>query len=191
MLSINDLEKGLIVKIKGGNEIYSVSEVKHQHIGRGGSSIQTKLKNIKTGQVCDKNFKPSDEFEEIDVEKIKIKYLYSHRDEFWFSALDDPKNRFSLKEDILENAKQFLKTNLEATALKIDNAIFAIELPIKVDYKVVEAPPAVRGNTAQGGTKTITIESGAKISTPLFINEGDIVRVNTQTGEYAERIEKV
>lgn len=190
MLTINDLEKGIIIRIKGASEIYSILDVKHQHIGRGGSSIQTKLKNIKTGQVCDKNFKPSDEFDEVEIKKIKVKYIYSHRNEFWFSDLNDSKNRFSLKEDVLGEERQFLKPNLEVTALKLDGEIFAVELPIKVDYKVVEAAPAVRGNTAQGGTKMVVVEGGAKISTPLFVNEGDIIRINTQTGEYAERMEK-
>ena len=84
----------------------------------------------------------------------------------------------------------FLKSNLEITALKFKGKLINIELPIKVDYKIIEAPPAIKGDTAQGGAKAVTIETGAKINVPLFIDEGDIIKVNTQTGEYVERVEK-
>ncbi|MEK7194055.1 MAG: elongation factor P [Patescibacteria group bacterium] len=188
MLTINELKNGILVEIEG--EPYMALSVKHQHIGRGGSSVAVKIRNLRTGQVFEKNFKPADEFKEAEIEKIKAKFLYSHRGEFWFSEPTNPKNRFMLKSEIIGEAENFLKPNLEIIALKFGEEIINIELPIKVDYKVIEAPPSLRGNTAQGGTKTVTIESGAKISAPLFINEGDVIRVNTQTGEYVERVGK-
>jgi elongation factor P len=188
MLSINELQNGIIVKIQG--DPYAVLSVKHLHMGRGGSSVQTKIKNIRTGQVLERNFKPADEFEEAEIEKMPYVFLYSNRGEFWFNEKGSPKNRFNLKAEDLGQSVQFLKPNLEVQAVKYENKIINVELPIKVDYKVVEAPPAVRGNTAQGGTKNVVIEGGAKISAPLFVNEGDIVRINTQTGEYTERVEK-
>ncbi|MBN2197910.1 elongation factor P [Candidatus Wolfebacteria bacterium] len=187
-LSINDLKNGTVIKID--KDPYAVLFIKHLHIGRGGASIQTKLRNLKTGQVLDRNFKPADEFEEADVEKIKAEFLYFHRDEFWFNEPKNPKNRFLLKSEIIGDSGKFLKPNMEIVAIKFDDEIISVELPIKGDYKVIEAPPAVRGNTAQGGTKVITIETGAKISVPLFINEGDVIRINTSTGEYTERVEK-
>ncbi len=199
MLSINDLQNGIIIKIQG--DPYAVLSVKHLHMGRGGSSVQTRIKNLRTGQVLERNFKPADEFEEVEIEKMPCVFLYSNRGEYWFNEKSNPKNRFNLKADDLGDVVQFLKPNLEVLAIKYEDPagkqasngagkIISIELPIKVDYKVVEAPPALRGNTAQGGTKTVVIESGAKISAPLFVNEGDIIRVNTQTGEYTERVEK-
>ncbi len=188
MFSINDLKNGSIIAIDGNP--YAVLSVKHLHIGRGGSSIQTKIKNLKTGQVFEKNFKPAAEFEEADIEKMKARFLYENRGVYWFDEIGNPQNRFSLREEEIGEQAVFLKSNLEIIALKFDGEIISIELPVKVDYKVIESPPAVRGNTAQGGAKTAVIESGAKISVPLFINEGDIIRVNTQTGEYAERVEK-
>lgn len=169
---------------------FAVLSVKHLHVGRGGSSVQTKIKNLKTGQVLERNYKPADEFEEAEIEKMKSRFLYESRGIYWFDEIGNPQNRFSFKVEDLGDAIQFLKSNLEVLAIKFDDKIISIELPIKVDYKVVEAPPSVRGDTAQGGTKVVVIESGAKISTPLFINEGDIVRINTQTGEYTERVEK-
>ncbi|MBI2034101.1 MAG: elongation factor P [Candidatus Liptonbacteria bacterium] len=188
MLSINDLQNGIVVKI--GSDPYLVMSVRHLHVGRGSSSVQTRIKNLRTGQVLERNFKPSDEFEEAEIGKMKSRLLYESRGMYWLDEIGNPKNRFSLTTEEIGDGAQFLKPNLEVQAIKFDDKIINIELPIKVDYKVVEAPPTVRGNTAQGGTKTVVIESGAKISAPLFINEGDIIRVNTQTGEYAERIEK-
>jgi len=188
MLSINDLKNGSLVVIDG--EPYTLMSIKHLHMGRGGASLQTKIRNLRTGQVYERNFKPADEFEEAEIEKIASRFLYKNRGLYWFNEAGNPKNRFSLKLEKIGDSAQFLKPNLEVQAVKFENKIINIELPIKVDYKVVEAPPAIRGDTAQGGTKTVIIETGAKISTPLFINEGDVIRVNTQTGEYVERIEK-
>lgn len=188
MLSINDLANGTVVKVNG--DPYAVLSVKHLHIGRGGSSVQTRIKNLRTGQVLERNFKPADEFEEAEIEKMKSRFLYASRGQYWFDEIGNPKNRFSLAEEALDDAAQFLKANLEILAIKFDDKIIAVELPIKADYKVVEAPPAIRGDTAQGGTKMVEIEGGAKVAAPLFINEGDVIRVNTTTGEYVERIEK-
>ena len=188
MLSINDLENGSLVVLDG--DPYAVLEVRHQHIGRGGSNVQTRLKNVRTGQVLERNFKPADAFQEAEIEKKKTRFLYEHRGTFWFTDPDTPKSRFSLPAEILGDKGGFLKQNLDVVAVEFNGKIIAVELPIKIDYKVAEAPPAVRGNTAQGGTKTVVLENGLKVNAPLFINDGDIVRVNTETGEYIERVEK-
>ncbi len=186
MLSINDLENGQFIILDG--DPFEVLSVKHFHLGRGGANIQTKVRSLRTSKVFDRNFKPADKFEEAEIEKLKVYHIYSHRDEFWFSEIDNPKNRFSLPLEIIGNQKDFLKPNLEVTALKFRGQIINMELPIKVDYNVIEAPPGIKGNTAQGGTKPIIIETGAKVLVPLFIKEGDIIKVNTQTGEYVERV---
>ncbi len=202
MLGINDLKSGIYIVYEEAP--YEVLETKHLHLGRGGSSIQTRLKNLKTGQVLARNFKPADMFEEADIEKQKVKYLYNHRDEFWFSEESSPSNpaqqgearptqigrRFKLSEEQLGDTTHFLKHNTIVEALKFGGVILNITLPIKMDFKVVEAPPAIRGNTAQGGVKNVTIETGAQIVVPLFVNEYDTIRINTQTGEYVERVEK-
>lgn len=188
MVSINDLKNTDIIIVEGMP--YIVLSVKHQHVGRGSATVALRIKNIKTGQVLERNYKSNEEFKEGEIEKIPVKFLYNHRDQYWFSEINNPKNRFELGEGVLGDSKDFLKANLEVVALKFEGNIFNVELPIKVDYKITEAPPGVKGNTAQGGTKIAIIESGAKVSVPLFINEGDIVRINTQTGEYYERVEK-
>lgn len=188
MLSINDLQNGIYIDYEGAP--YEVLEVHHLHLGRSGSSIQTKLKNLKTGQVLARNFKPADVFEKADIEKKNVKYLYSHRGEYWFAETNNPKNRFQLKEDILGVAIHFLKPNTVVEALNFKGAILNITLPIKMDFKVIESPPAIRGNTAGRANKTVVIETGAQVVVPLFINEDDTIRINTTTGEYVERIKK-
>lgn len=154
------------------------------------ASNQTKLKNLRTGNVVDRTFHQSDSLPEADVTKRDIKYLYNNRGEFWFCEVDDPKARFNFPEDIIGDQAKYLKENSTVEALVFDEAIISINIPIKVDLKVTEAAPAVKGNTSQGATKEVTVESGATIQVPMFINEGDIVRINTETNSYTERVEK-
>lgn len=192
MLTINDLKNGSLITIDG--DPYVVTSVLHQHIGRGGSNIQTRIRNLRTGRVFERSFKPADEFGEAEIEKMPSRFLYRSRGEIWFDEIGNPRNRFSLKEESLGESVIYLKPNMEVTAIKLvkddESKILNVELPIKAEYKVMEAPPSVRGNTAQGGTKTVAIEGGAAVNAPLFINEGDVIRINTQTGEYVERVEK-
>ena len=152
--------------------------------------VKTKFRNLISGSISERSFQPSDDIKEAEIERQKSQFLYQHRGEFWFTEANNPKNRFSLKEEFIGSTKDFLKSNLEVVAIKFDGEIIGIELPIKVDYKVVEAPPAIKGNTAQGGTKTVVIETGARVATPLFINEGDLIKINTSNGQYVERVEK-
>jgi len=184
-MGINDLKRGTLVVIE--SEPYLVMSVSHQHIGRGGASAQVKVKNLISGKVFDKTFKPADQFEEAQVIKTDSKFIYSRGGEYWFHKIGDPSARFSLDEESVGDSGKFLKPNMELRAISFNDKIISIELPIKMEYEVTEAPPNVKGNTAQGGTKQVVIETGAKITTPMFIETGDIIRVNTQTGEYVER----
>jgi elongation factor P len=151
---------------------------------------QTKLRNIITGKVTEAAFHVSDKVQEADLSLKPAKYLYTNRGEFWFCDPANPSNRFQLSQDVLGPQSAFLKPNMIADALVFDEKIIALRVPIKVELLVKEAPPAVRGNTAQGGTKQITLETGAVVQAPLFVNEGDIVRINTELGTYVERVDK-
>lgn len=188
MLTINDLKNKMIVMIEGAP--YQVLEVKHLHMGRGGSSVQTKIRNLVAGQTFSRNFKPADTFEEADIEKHELSFLYVHRGEFFFAPKGKPAERFALNAEQVGDAAQWLKPNTTVTALFLAGKLLQISVPIKIDLKVVEAPPGIRGDTVSGATKTVTLETGTVIQTPLFVNEGDIIRVNTETGEYAERVSK-
>ena len=151
---------------------------------------QAKLRHLITGKVTEQAFHVSEKIQEADLSLKSVKYLYENRGEYWFCAANDPADRFALSETTIGPAGQFLKQNTIVDAQVFDEKIISLRVPIKMELKVTEAPPAVRGNTAQGGTKQITLETGAVINAPLFVNEGDIIRVNTELGSYVERVDK-
>lgn len=151
---------------------------------------QTKLRHFITGKVTEQAFHVSEKVPEADLSTKSVKYLYSNKGEQWFCAENNPADRFMLSAETIGTGGQFMKPNMIVEALVFDEKIIGIKVPIKMELKVTEAPPAVRGNTAQGGNKIVTLETGATINAPLFINEGDIVRINTETGEYVERVDK-
>lgn len=151
---------------------------------------QTKLRHIITGRVTEQAFHATEKVEEADLSTKSVKYLYTNRGERWFCAENNPADRFVLSEDTIGVGAQFLKVNSIVEALVFDEKIIDIKVPIKVELKITEAPPAVKGNTAQGASKTVTLETGATIEAPMFINEGDVVRINTETGQYVERVDK-
>jgi len=151
---------------------------------------QTKLRHLITGRITEQAFHVSEKVEEAELSTSQVKFLYQNRGEWWFCAVNNPGDRFKLDEEIIGTQGQFMKPNSEVEALIFDEKIIAIRLPIKLDLMVKEAPPAVKGDTRQGGSKQIVLETGATINAPLFINEGDIVRINTQEGVYVERVDK-
>lgn len=155
----------------------------------------TKLKNLITGRVTERSFHVSEKVEEAEIESRDVKFLYSTkgrlpagRQEFWFCEANDPSQRFKIDEDFIGPQAQFMKKDSIVQALSFDDKIMGMKIPIKIDLKVIEAHPAVKGNTAQGGTKLVKVETGAEIQVPMFIKEGEIIRINSETGEYAERV---
>jgi len=150
----------------------------------------TKLKNLMTGKVMEYSFHASEKTEEAEILSREVKYLYLNKGEYWFCEKDDPSKRFSLSEDFIGDQGKFMKPNSLVELLSFQERNIGVKLPIKVELKVKEAPPGIKGNTAQGGTKLVTLETGAGINAPLFVNEGDILRINTETGEYVERVQK-
>lgn len=148
----------------------------------------TKLKNLITGRVVEHSFGAQDKAEEAEIETRKVKFLFANKGEWWFCEEKDPSKRFKLDEVLLGTAGKFMKANTLVDVVSFDEKPFGVRLPIKVDLKVTEAPPAVKGDTAKGGNKVITLETGATINAPLFITEGEIVRINTENGEYVERV---
>ncbi len=157
---------------------------------------QTKLRNLISGRVISVSFHAADKAEEADLEKKPIKFVYANKGEFVFCEVSDPSKRFNLSENVIGEQTKFLKSNILIDALVFskdgddEGEIIGVKLPIKIDYKVKEAPPAVKGNSAQGAMKDVVLENGLVVTTPLFINEGDVVVVNTTSGEYVGRGEK-
>ncbi len=151
---------------------------------------QTKLRHLVTGKVLEISFHQNENAEEADISRMQATYLYTNRGESWFTEQGNPKNRFSFAEDVVHDKVQWLIQNAPVEVMLYNEKPVMVVIPIKVDLKVTDAPPAVKGDTATGGNKIATLESGATVLTPLFINPGDVLRINTDTGEYVERVEK-
>jgi elongation factor P len=188
MLAYNELKRGTMFVLDGQPHI--VLEYEFLRMQQRKPVAKTKIRNLITGKITERNFHMNESFEEAIIEKRPVKFLYSRRGEFWFSEANDPAARFSLGEEIIGAQAKFLKPNTEVAAVSFRNNIITIDVPIKLDLTVTETPPGIRGDTASGGSKPATLETGAVVNVPFFINEGDVVRVNTQTGEYVERAEK-
>jgi elongation factor P len=143
-----------------------------------------------TGKVTEYSFHQSEKIEEAEIETKEVKYLYNNRGEWWFTSPNDPSKRFMIKDEEIGEQKRFIKPNTILTQLLFRDTPIGFRFPITVELKVVEAPPGIKGDTATGGNKIVKLETGATINAPLFINEGEIIKINTETGEYRERVGK-
>ncbi|MFH0755100.1 MAG: elongation factor P [bacterium] len=147
----------------------------------------TKLKNLISGKVLEISFHQSEKVAEAEIEYKNVKFLYKNKNEFYFTNPENLSNRFKLEENMIGNLAKFIKINSLVEIMTFSEKIIGVKIPIKVNLKVIEAPPAVKGDTSSGGTKQITLETGAIINAPLFITENEIIIVNTETGEYVGR----
>jgi elongation factor P len=154
------------------------------------ASNAVKMKNLRTGGVVDKTFHQADILQEADIEKRDVKFLYSNRGEYFFCPPDNPSDRFSFGEDIVGKLGNYVTENSIVEAIVFNEEIMSVTTPIKVELKVKNAMEAVKGNTSSGATKEVTLETGLEIHVPMFINEGDVVAVNTESGQYSERVSK-
>ncbi len=185
MLDYNEIKPRKYIILDG--EPY---EVQDSHVFRKQQRKpvnQTKLKNLITGKVVEKSFHQSEKADEADIIRKNIKYLYNNKGEYWFCEENDPSKRFSLEESSIEGAK-FMKQNSIVEAKVFGDKIIGVSLPIKVRLEVKEAPPAVKGNTATGANKQVIVETGATVGVPIFVKEGDVIEINTETGEYTGRV---
>ena len=185
MYVIADLKPGRAVIVDGDPYLVTWSRFSKQ--GRQGGVMATKMKNLKTGAVIQKTFQGNDKLEPADVGFRRVQYLYSSGDAYTFMDLNSY-DQFDLDADTIGSQSQYLVDGQEVDALVFEEKPIGIQLSSTVNLKVVETPPGVKGDTATGGTKFAELESGMKVSVPLFINEGDTVKVNTETGAYMERV---
>lgn len=149
---------------------------------------QVKLRNLKTGGMAEHTFHVSDKIEEADIENRTAVFIYERNGQWFFHEANDKSKRFDLSADRIGDESKWLKPNTEVEVKWFDGQPIQVKIPIKVELKVVEAPPNTRGNTAQGGNKPVKLETGATITVPMFIEAGETVRINTETGEYVERV---
>ena len=187
-LDYNEIVPKKIITFDG-----NIYEVLASHVMRkdmGKPSNRAKLRNLKSGKVAEVMFHAAESVEEADVEEREVKFLYANRGEVWFSDPQNPKDRFKLLEEVVQEQLPYMKPEMLVEMRTWEGELLGVHLPIKMDFVVKDAPPAIKGNTVSGGSKQATLETGATVSVPLFINPGDTVRVNTETGEYVERVTK-
>lgn len=182
MVGITGIKKGS--KIIYQSEPYEVIYEQHSKTGRAGAVLRTKLKNLKTGAIINKTFQGSDKVDELEIDNRKAQFLYNEGNIFYFMDSSNYE-QFELSQEVIGELSDFLKEGAEVDVFYFENKPVNLNLPIKLAFKVIESPPGIKGNTADGGSKQVTIETGAKINTPLFIKNGDIILVNTETREYA------
>jgi elongation factor P len=184
MLSLNEIKTGKIILVN--NEPYVITKTDHHKMGRGGAVLKTKLKNLINGNMLDKTFQGNDKAEEANTEKKKTNFMYKDERDAYFMD-NNSFEQFSIALDQIGEKQSFLKDGIDVDTLYFNNNPVAIDLPIKLKLKVTSAPPGVKGNSAGNVTKSVELETGATINAPMFINQGDEIIVNTDTGDYVDR----
>ena len=185
MISTNDFRTGVKIEVDG--ELYSVIEFQHVKPGKGAAFVRTKLRNLRTGAVIERTFRAGEKVPQVRVERREMQYLYNDGENYVFMDTSNFE-QLSLSRDKLEEQARFLKDDMLVYILLYEGETIGVELPNFVDLKVVQTEPGVRGDTATGGSKPATLETGAVVQVPLFIEEGDVIRIDTRTGEYIERV---
>lgn len=183
-VSTAEFKKGLKIQFDG--EPYSIVDFQHVKPGKGGAFVRTKLKHMKLGRVIDNTFRAGEKVELVDFDEKRMQYLYRD-DRYHFMDLDTY-DQISLAPEEVGEARDFLRENTEVEILFIDQSPVSVELPNFIELRIAKTDPGIRGDTASGGSKPATLETGAVIQVPLFLNEGDVVKVDTRSGEYLGRV---
>ena len=186
MLSYNEVKPGVVVTIEGEPYVCTWNNIMQKQQRRPVN--QTKLRHLIKGNVIEYSFQQSDKLQEADMGSRELKFLYTSRGESWFCDIKNPADRMKFTADMVEYALPYLRQNDPVKGVTFEGKIVSIQVPVKVELKVTEAPPDVRGNTAQGGSKIVTLETGTNLTVPMFVKAGDVIRINTETGEYVERV---
>lgn len=185
MIPVTQLRRG-VTFIKDG-ELYRVLEYDHYKPARGGAIIRTKLRNLRTGSIINQNFNSGERIDDVRLERRDVQYLYSD-ERFYYFMDTETYEQPAIPVDVLKDVEQYLKEGLIIEIETYEGEPIGIELPITVELGVVDAPPGYAGDTATGATKEVTLETGLKIQVPLFVQEGDVLRVDTRSGEYLTRV---
>ena len=185
MITANDMRKGTTIEWEG--ELYQVVEYQHSFIGRGSASVRVKLRNLRSGSTTDHTFTPNQRFDDFRLESREVQYLYTDGHLYHFMDTESYEQP-ALPAEALGNAVDYLRENIILHLATYEGEPIEINLPAAVDLRVTEAPPGFAGDTATGATKQVTTETGLRVQVPLFVEEGDVIRVDTRTGEYLTRV---
>ena len=185
MISAGDFKNGVTVEIDGN--IYQILEFQHVKPGKGAAFVRTKLKNIISGGVVEKTFRPTEKFPKAHIDRKDMQYLYRDGDLFNFMDVETY-DQIALNEDVVGDSLKFVKENEVVKICSHNGNVFSVEPPLFVELRITDTEPGFKGDTATGATKPAIVETGAKILVPLFVNQGDTVKIDTRTGEYLSRV---
>lgn len=185
MISAGEFRNGVTIEYEG--DIYIILEFQHVKPGKGAAFVRTKLKNLKTGAVVEKTFRPTEKMTKAHIDRLDMQYLYTDGDLFHFMNTENFEQIAVNASDVGDTLK-FVKENEMVKILSYEGEVFGIEPPLFVELEITETEPGFAGNTATGATKPATVETGAQVLVPLFINQGEIIKIDTRTGEYLGRV---
>ncbi len=185
MVSAGDFRNGVTLEIEGN--IYQIIEFQHVKPGKGAAFVRTKLKNIINGGVVEKTFRPTEKFPQARIDRVEMQYLYADGDLFNFMNMETY-DQIALSSETVGDALKFVKENEMVKICSHNGNVFAIEPPLFVELEITETEPGVKGDTATGATKPATVETGATVYVPLFVNQNDVIKIDTRTGEYLSRV---
>jgi elongation factor P len=185
MISAGDFRKGITIELDG--QVFQIVDFQHVKPGKGAAFVRTKIKNIITGGVLERTFNPTEKVENAHIETKEMQYLYNDGNLYYFMDVDTYE-QLPLNHEQVEDALPYVKENMNVKIRFFKGNAFSVEPPNFVELQIVETEPGFKGDTATGAIKPATLETGAKINVPLFVNQGDVIRVDTRTGEYMERV---
>ncbi|MBQ6575255.1 MAG: elongation factor P [Lachnospiraceae bacterium] len=185
MISAGDFRNGITVEID--NTVFQIIEFQHVKPGKGAAFVRTKLKNIVNGGVVEKSFRPTEKFEQARIDRKDMQYLYNDGDLYYFMDTENFE-QVALNGETVGDALKFVKENEMVKVCGYKGSVFAIEPPLFVELEITETEPGFKGDTATGATKPATVETGANVNVPLFVELGDKIKIDTRTGEYLSRV---
>ena len=184
MITAGDFKKGITIEWDGG--VWNIVDFQHVKPGKGAAFVRTKIRNVMTGAVTERTFRPTEKFPAARIDRVEMQYLYADGDMYNFMNTENYE-QISLNKDLIGDALKFVKENEMVKVVSYNGNVFSVEPPLFVDLEVTETEPGFAGNTATGAQKPATVETGAQVSVPLFINIGDKIKIDTRTGEYLGR----
>ncbi len=184
MISAGDFRNGVTFELDG--KVVSIVEFQHVKPGKGSAFVRAKVRDIISGSVIERTFNPNEKYQEIFVERKNMQYLYNDGDLYYFMD-NETYEQIPISKSVLSDNFKFVKENMECKILSCKGSVFGVEPPIFVNLEITETEPGMRGNTATNATKPAKVETGAEVRIPLFVNQGDVIRIDTRTGEYVDR----